>query len=554
MPWTTKDVESHKKGLTSKQKRQWVNIANSVHKKCMDNGGDDSTCAVSAIKQANGAVQMNSIPTYENVNVNYEIRKETFQNESYLVVPVVMMVEGVHHGSQGPLLHKISELGKFPASWNGIPIVIDHPEIDGYSVSANSPEILEDVMVGRVFNTHVNDSKLMAEAWLKESKLVESYSKILEDLNEKKPIEVSIGVFTENEDAEGDYRGEHYEAIARNHRPDHLALLPGGTGACSVEDGCGIRTNKRKGGKESMNKKSDVNVNKLMLTFKDLNKDGYSVSEIGVNVDQSLLERVSEVREVINGMDTENAYHYLEDVYENYVIYCTRVRNMQTGSFGDDQMFKQNYSINNEGDVELQGDPIAVEKQVTFTPISTNGLKRTKINNNKGGNTMEGEKKPCGQCMEKVIAIINSNKTHFTAEDREWLIAQDEATLNKLMPKEELEVNTKKEEPKVEITRDQVLQALSAEDQAALAFGKKQLAERRANWINSIQANTSKETWPDAILNAMNEDTLERIFNSVKKEEEITDYSFNSTQRIDTNRGVEEDGLYPTGIEVETKK
>lgn len=32
MPWTTKDVDRHKKGLTDKQKRQWVAIANSVRK------------------------------------------------------------------------------------------------------------------------------------------------------------------------------------------------------------------------------------------------------------------------------------------------------------------------------------------------------------------------------------------------------------------------------------------------------------------------------------------------------------------------------------------
>jgi hypothetical protein len=547
MPWTTKDVEKHKKGLTTKQKKQWVAIANSVHTKCMSDGGGDSTCAVSAIKQANGATMMNSIPTYENINTDYEIRKATYHNESYLVVPVVMMVEGVHHGSQGPLLHKISDLGMFPASWNGIPIVIDHPEVDGFSVSANSPEILDDVMVGRVFNTHVDGTKLMAEAWLRETKLVQDYSKILSELNDKKPIEVSVGVFTENEDTEGDYKGEHYEAIARNHRPDHLALLPGGTGACSVEDGCGIRTNKRKGGKESMKD------SKFVVPFKDLNANGYSVSKIGVNVDQGFMERINDVREVINEMDTENAYHYLEEVFNDYVIYCTRLRNVQTGSFGDDQMYKQSYSIDAEGDIALTGDATPVDKQISYVPsTNNNSLKRTKINNNKGGNTMADEKKPCGQCMEKVVTIINSNKTHFTADDREWLLTQDEAVLDKLLPKEpEKSVVVANTEVKVpEITREQILQALSAEDRAAMAFGQKQLKAIRENQISVIQANTSKEIWPDATLNAMEDDTLERLFKSVKKEEnEVVDYSFGASQRSISNNA-EADGLWPTGIEV----
>jgi len=38
MPWTIKDVDRFKKGLTSKQKRKWVAIANSILKKTGDEG------------------------------------------------------------------------------------------------------------------------------------------------------------------------------------------------------------------------------------------------------------------------------------------------------------------------------------------------------------------------------------------------------------------------------------------------------------------------------------------------------------------------------------
>jgi uncharacterized protein YdaT len=34
MPWTVKDVDSKKKGLTPAQKKKWVKIANGVLKDC----------------------------------------------------------------------------------------------------------------------------------------------------------------------------------------------------------------------------------------------------------------------------------------------------------------------------------------------------------------------------------------------------------------------------------------------------------------------------------------------------------------------------------------
>ncbi|MGD8499535.1 MAG: hypothetical protein PVJ86_02745, partial [Phycisphaerales bacterium] len=54
MPWTAKDVDRHKKGLSDEQKETWVKIANSALKRCQDEGGED--CEASAIRQANSVV------------------------------------------------------------------------------------------------------------------------------------------------------------------------------------------------------------------------------------------------------------------------------------------------------------------------------------------------------------------------------------------------------------------------------------------------------------------------------------------------------------------
>ena len=50
MPWTVADVDKHKKGLTDKQKEQWVKVANDALKACQAKGGKD--CDASAIRQA----------------------------------------------------------------------------------------------------------------------------------------------------------------------------------------------------------------------------------------------------------------------------------------------------------------------------------------------------------------------------------------------------------------------------------------------------------------------------------------------------------------------
>lgn len=64
MPWKVSDVDTHKKGLTPKQKRQWVAVANSVMAACLKDGGTDATCAPQAIQQASGVVnKMLDVPT-----------------------------------------------------------------------------------------------------------------------------------------------------------------------------------------------------------------------------------------------------------------------------------------------------------------------------------------------------------------------------------------------------------------------------------------------------------------------------------------------------------
>jgi len=57
MPWAIADVDSHKKGLSAKGKRQWVDVANSALAACLKKGGSQSSCEGKAIRMASGVTE-----------------------------------------------------------------------------------------------------------------------------------------------------------------------------------------------------------------------------------------------------------------------------------------------------------------------------------------------------------------------------------------------------------------------------------------------------------------------------------------------------------------
>lgn len=529
--YTVGDVDKHKKGLTTRQKKQWVAIANQVLNKCKEEGKEETVCAASAIRQANGVVGNTAIySSHKQTQENYTVREETLRGKKHIVVPVVMMVQGVHHGSQGPLLHQISELGKFPDSWNGIPVVIDHPEIDGVPVSANLPSIIDSRVVGAVFNAHVENNKLVAEAWLEETALQNISPDVLSALNNNQIVEVSIGVFTDKKEETGEFEGETYEAIAINHRPDHLALLPGGTGACSVADGCGTRSdyssNEQKGGN---------NVNEERISnFKALKSDGFCINDILNHVSVGMQERLDMLRRKIDSLDTNDSIHFLNEAYDDYVVYESRLR------VGGTKLIKQTYQVNN-GQVEFTGNPVEVVRKVEYVPVNqnNNSFKRTNFKNKE--DQMDTNEK-CTPCIKKKVDALIANKAAtYSEDDRDWLEGLTENQLDKMVPKV------------VETNGQAQIEVLSAEDKAALEYGKRVLAERRKTMIQGIQANTEKGLWEETELTAMSDASLEKLFKSVKKEEAVEEvnYALNSNFSKPRVTAVTEEPLYPTGTVIE---
>lgn len=168
------------------------------------------------------------------------VRREVFEGHEHLVVPVVMIVDGVLNDA----LVTQEEYGKYPDAWNGRPVPVLHPERDGIPVSANQPDVIEANSIGFIFNAFVDNGKLKAEAWINTDKARRlGYGELLSALEAGELVEVSTGYFADEDMRPGEFDGREYQVVHRNIRPDHLALLPGEIGACSVADGCGTRVN-----------------------------------------------------------------------------------------------------------------------------------------------------------------------------------------------------------------------------------------------------------------------------------------------------------------------
>ena len=186
--------------------------------------------------------------TQHTIRANFQaapegVRRDVFEGVEHLVAPVVMIVEGVLNEALVPA----SEFGRYPEAWDGRPVPVLHPEMNGQPISANRPDVIEKNTIGQIFNTRVVDGKLKTDAWLNTEKARRlGYGQLIEQIESGEIVEVSTGYFADDDMQSGQFNGRDYRVIHRNIRPDHLALLPGEIGACSVEDGCGTRVNSKR--------------------------------------------------------------------------------------------------------------------------------------------------------------------------------------------------------------------------------------------------------------------------------------------------------------------
>lgn len=428
-----------------------------------------------------------------NIKSEYPIRYENYLGKNHMVVPVVIMIEGVHNGSGGPTLYTEEELSKFPSSWNGRPVPIYHPEDDGCPISCNEPAVIEKQSVGHLFRTFFEDGKLKSEAWIDLNKVQDISPETYNSLITGSPLEVSTGLFSDNEYITGEFNGEEYHMIAKNIRPDHLALLPGEVGACSFADGCGVRVNDEGGGSEEM----DVN---------NINED--TQKEV-VGLLESKSSSINTMRDFI-GRDEFN-----EDATKELV-------GMLNKDVERNQMIKDLIGIkeNNEGGEK----PMKVNKEIKEKVDSLIENETTKF---------KEEDREWLETMEvcKLDKLVPEEKV----EDEKVETATDEPVAN--ITKEDA----------IKVLREtmqnpnQFMDLLPKEMKEQVSYGLKLHKEKRQELIDRITSNS--DLTPEMFENE-NIEKLEAFANAVKPKTDFTvQAAFNKT-----SNDYEEDVLFPPGV------
>jgi len=468
-------------------------------------------------------------------NTNLQVREELFDGRPHLVAPVIALVEGVHNG----LFYSRENIEKIPEAWNGIPLPVQHPrDHAGAAVSCNDPAIIAQYSIGRFFNAHVDDGKLKGELWIDVEKAMEVQPAVLTAIRNGEQLEVSTGLWSDQDSVAGTWNEEQYGASVSNFKPDHLALLPGGKGACSWADGCGVRANQKEGGEAVHEKMSTEDKGTLSALFNKvkgwLTPNDASFNEIRHNLQKE-----------VDKLDSSRFTHFVKDVYPDYFIYVAEAQTpgIQT------MLYKAPYNINKDNEatsfdastaveVKARTEYVALEKSNNDNNIKTQGKKEE--------STMAKIMKDC--CPDRVVALIGNEANAYTTEDSTWIENLDETQFARLEESvhEIPEVNDADAEAKAKADADEV-KALEEQKAKAdvnskpvtaeeyienapegikdmLQDGMNTLDAKRASLVAGILANKAN-AFTENELKAMPTTQLEKMGNLAS----VKDYSANAS-------------------------
>jgi hypothetical protein len=404
---------------------------------------------------------------------NSAIRNETLQGRKYVVAPMVMLTEGVHNGSNGPLLYKEAECKRAVVAWNMKPIVVYHPEINGKGVSACDQDILEKQQVGMIMNTRW-DGKLRAEAWIDENLATIVDDRVIAALEENKLMEVSTGLFIDNSGEPGEWNGAVYNAEAVNHQPDHLALLPDKIGACSIADGAGLLQLN-----EDAQSKG-INVTRLLAREMDVLRRmvGNAMSHSNIH---SALSRA--IRELLNDKDH---MIWIEDVYDDFFIYNKE---------DDKKLYKMAFSTSDTG-VTISGEPVEVVRITEYRTPAGDFIGNSAAHAPGGKVPVLQNKRSVKMDKEKFVNdLIVNESTKWTVDDKDALMAMDEGVLEKMVPIANDEKPSIAQAPvdSVSITMEQYVNSAPAEFRDVLTNSLATYEATKQGLVEKIIANKTNK-------------------------------------------------------------
>lgn len=428
-------------------------------------------------------------------------RLATFQGREHIVVPVVMLVEGIMHAINQPHPELVleEEFAKQPQGWNGRPVCGGHPQLHGEFVSASiSPDVLESESFGTLFNTYVRNKKLCTEAWIDPNRAASHPigADVLERVKAgEEVLEISVGVFARTEPASGVWTdGKKYEGIWRDLVPDHLAILAkGDIGACSVEAGCGAM---RAAKENHMSKSVKERFKEFIASLK---------AEI---VDASASD--SDVRQQLNRLlrAEEPGFLGVEDVIsaDGQVVFAT----MPADRF---MLIRRNFTVDGAS-VTLGDGRTEVEFVQSFEPVAAGAAPKTPCGC--GGHTEEITAVPAAasgeENMDKTARInaLMASKKLGPAITAKFLEGLPEDQLKAI----EDSVAAAPTDPPVVVppvaTPVASASGLTDEDRDILREAREARAAKRTGFVTAIKANKGNE-FSDAELEAMPITTLERL-------------------------------------------
>jgi hypothetical protein len=453
------------------------------------------------------------------------VRNEILDGKSYLVAPVVLLADGVHHGTGGAVYYPPDVLESYVETWNGVPLPVEHPvSKTGDPLSANSPEVENKQNIGRLYGVYYDsgNKKIRGEVWIDVDKAGKVQPAVLSLIRNGGHLEVSTGMYFTTDNTSGKWNGEAFDGTVVDMRPDHLALLPNDEGACNWADGCGVRNNKSE---------------RAVIEFDDaeLAKLNTSIGESLENVDKDkgspllnwLVENVKgifrkiwhnemshdDVRDAVRAALKDSIpgkdYIWVKEMFDSNVIY--EISDMDGGS---EQMWKRSYSIDKgSGKVTLGDDTVEVKEETKYVPVVNAGAESEPADN-KSVNVKEDVMK----VEEMVTALIANDQTKYTDEDKEWLSTLSESQLEKMELKEDEkpieakpEANDAGDDPPVAdekpATVEEYIANAPPEIQAVLNRSVARDKEIKAQLVKGILDNKSNK-FTEVRLNVMSIDDL----------------------------------------------
>jgi hypothetical protein len=410
-----------------------------------------------------------------------DVQVRSLENEDHLVFPVVALIgNSVIQASNAPAPEYIplDVIISSLSSWGSRPVICGakqgHPKKNNRAVSAIDPEIFSSSKVGTIFNPSVNENgKLIFEVWVSLERCAEIGGDA-ETAREKiqsasEVINVSIGAAVEVREEQGSINGKDYSAVWESIEGDHLALLPVGLGACSVDMGCGaprameaaaieisaakavsvskeihIMENGEKSEKPANKPQNNPqNEDKRSLLSRFFSKFRSALVFDDGDSDQDLRQSLSKALKKV-----EPAFDWITAVYQetNVVVYMTYI--VVGYSYASEYHYwRRTYSVGENGVVTLNNDAVEVYPKEVWETVNNSSNGSTVTTASEHSNS--GSSSECS-CQKGERNMSNEAKEKEDGKNVEPKVAAAE-TQSQSQPVQP-----------VQITQEQILAALSS--------------------------------------------------------------------------------------------